>query len=116
MPAPLSGVHLSAALYGDPVHLGTIAATTSATNGTTAAPFHAADGTERLTGKLLVLQPDVACYVRQVATAAETVTAANGFLLSGGGTVYMSMRSSKGFLAVLPVSGTVNLKVFEMNG
>lgn len=114
MPAPLSGQFLDQSMYGDPVLLGTIVATTTKNNSDTAVAFNATG--EALKGKLLVLQPDADCYVRQVDTAAGTVTTANGIKLAADQLFYMGMRSTKGFIACVAVSGTANLRVFELNG
>lgn len=120
MPAPLTDSGLSQALYGDPVLLGTIvSAGSSTTNGSTAVPFNNtgdnADG-GGLRGKTLLIQSDVAIYVKQVTTSASTVTSANGVKISADQLFYISMRREKGFLAIIPVSGSANVKVFEMNG
>lgn len=115
MPAPLFGHHLNAALYGDPVYIGTIVATAApADNANTSSPF--CDSGERLRGKMLLLQPDVACYVRQNAVVNGGVTSTNGVKLAADQLFLTNMRGSKGYLAAVAVSGTVNLRVFEMNG
>jgi len=115
MPAPLMEPHLGAAIYGDPVYLGTIAATTTSKNNhDTGTPFNDTD--EALKGKLLLVQPDVACYVRQADTNAGTASSTNGVKLAADQLFYVSMRSNKGWLACVSVSGSVNLRVFEMNG
>lgn len=115
MPAPLMEPHLGAAIYGDPVYLGTIAATTTSKNNhSTGTAFN--NTGEALKGKLLLVQPDVACYVRQVSANDGTASSTNGVKLAADQIFYLSMRSTKGWLACVSVSGTVNLRVFEMNG
>jgi hypothetical protein len=114
MPAPLVGIHLDQAVLGDPVWIGSITGTVAKDNGSTAVTFNSTG--DALCGKTLLLVPDVACYVKQVAASGTAVTAANGVPLAAGEKFYMSMRRDKGFLSVLPVAGTVVLKVFEMNG
>lgn len=114
MPVGLTGRYFDAALYGDAVHIGTIVATTTKNNHDTATPFN--NTGEALKGKLLLIQPDAACYVRQVDSTSGTVTTSNGVKLAADQLFYFQMRSTKGFLACVSVSGTTNLKVFELNG
>lgn len=116
MPSPLIDPFLTQALYGDPVLIGTITATATLDNSNTAVPF--ANTGELLKGKTLYLQGDAAFYFKQNTTAAAGVTTAGLQIGLSGSTAnwYVSMRSFKGYLSILPVSGTVNVKVFEMNG
>ena len=114
MPAPIRDPHLNQALYGDAVLLGTIVATTTKDNGDTSVPFN--NTGEQLKGKLLLIQSDVAVYIKQNSTASAGVTAANGVKVLADEKFFVNMRSNKGYLSVLPVSGTANVKVFEQNG
>lgn len=87
--------------------VGTIISTTSTTNMSTAVPFP-------LTYVSVVLvQTDVAVYVRQCSTSSCTVTSSNGRLIQAGVDVYLDLRSGGKFLAAIPVSaGTANTKFF----
>lgn len=114
MPSPLNGTLLDAAIYGDPVYIGTIVATTTKNNHDTAVAFN--NTGEALKGMLLLVQPDAACYIRQVDTNAGTVTTTNGVKIAADQLFPVNMRSNKGWVACVPVSGTVNLRVFQMNG
>lgn len=112
MPSRLAGPQLEVALAGSPNHIGTIVATTTKNNHDTATAF--SNTGDALTGKVLLLQPDAACYVKTGATNGQTVTTANGVLLEANEKFPLSMPSGHGFIAALAVSGTANVKVFEL--
>lgn len=100
------------ALSGCPTFLGLIVATTTKNNADTATPFNAA--APGLTGKILVIQPDAACYILPGTAATSTVTTANGIKLAVDERVQLTMTSTTGWLAALAVSGTANVKVWEL--
>jgi hypothetical protein len=99
-------------LSGTPVYKGTIVATTTKNNHDTAAPF--LNTGEALTGKVLLIQSDAAAYILPGTTNAATVTTANGVLLGAYDRVVIAMGQSYGWLAGLSVSGTANIKVWEL--
>ncbi len=100
---------LTQRLNGSPSYLGTIVATTTKNNHDTAAPFN--DTTNALTGKVLLIQPDAACYVLPGIVNTTTVTTANGLYLGANERVILTMTPLQGWLAVV---GTANLKVWEL--
>lgn len=99
-------------LYGDPVLLGTIAATTTKNNNDTAVPF--SNTGNGLAGKVLLLQADAACYV--ITGTANTVTssATTGVYLAALDPRIIVPKSLNGWLACFPLGASVNLRVFEM--
>lgn len=106
---------------GSPRYLGTITGTVSKTNNTTAANFN--DTGNALLGKVLLLQPDVDCYILPVSSATGSVTSSNGIKISAGERVEIQMDDPDngvvagefyGWIAALPVSGTLNLKIWEL--
>jgi hypothetical protein len=99
-------------LSGTPSYLGVIVATTTKNNHDTGAPFN--DTGDALSGKVIMLQPDAACYMLPGTAATTTVTTANGILVAAGERVIISMGSSYGWVACLAVSGTSNVKVWEL--
>jgi hypothetical protein len=99
-------------LNGSPSFLGTIVATTTKNNHDTATPFNNT-GTG-LGGKMLLVQPDTACYVYRGTANTATVTTANGVKLAADERKIITLRSEQGWLAALAVSGTCNLKGWEM--
>lgn len=107
----LTGSHFVNALNGSPAYLGTIVATTTKNNNDTAAPF--SNTGAALTGKLLVIQPDSACYILAGTTTTTTVTAANGVKLAADQIYYITMAADEGWLACLAFVGTTNLKLWE---
>lgn len=115
MPAPLIDPQLSQAVRGEPVLLGTIVVNANAkSNSDTAAPFNATG--DALCGKTLLIQPDAACFIKQLATAGGTAaSAANGLKLAADEKYVMCMRRDKGFLSVFGAAAA-NVKVFELNG
>jgi hypothetical protein len=110
MPVRLNGDALNAAFYGPKTLLGTIVATTTKNNHSTAAAFH--NTGEALSGKVLWLQPDAACYV-MTGTANTTAATTSGVYLAARELYPVVMTGSHKFVACLAVSGTVNLNVFE---
>jgi hypothetical protein len=96
---------------GTPVKLGTIIATTTKNNHDTATPFN--NTGDALKGKLLMLQPDAACYVSFGTTNAATAATTDVYLAAYE-RVLISMAENYGWIACVSVSGTTNLKVWEM--
>jgi hypothetical protein len=96
---------------------GCVTSSGSATShSTTATPFTLSPG------QLLAIQPDTACYVATGATSAAAITAVTGSSATAGGfkidpgfavTYYLALPGTDAFVAILPVSGTTNLKVFQ---
>ena len=107
----LHGPALDEAVYGAPVLLGKIVATTTKNNHDTATPFN--DTGDALGGKLLVLQSDVACYIKVGKTNAITATTAD-LKLAADQLFYLNLPADYGFIAAVAVSGTANVKVFEL--
>src|SRR3990167_5807662 len=108
-------------LSGRPVLLGTITATTTKNNHTTAVPFN--NTGNALLGKTLLIQPDSACYIGCGLTNAGTVTTANGVKLAADERVILTMDDIDssvaagefyGWFASVAVSGTTVLKVWEL--
>lgn len=108
----IGGAQLDQALNGSPSYLGTIIATTTKNNHDTATPFN--DTGDALKGKALMVQPDTACYILAGATNAGTVTTSNGVKLAADERVILTMTRDQGWLACVAVSGTTNLKVWEL--
>lgn len=103
---------LTATVEGTPVFLGVIVATTTKNNHDTAAPFNnTGDGLE---GKQLLIQTDAACYILPGLLNTATVTTSNGVLLAAGERVTIGMRQGYKFLAGLAVTGTANIRVWEL--
>ncbi len=117
MPTPRLGdlPTLTQAINGNPTFLGVIIATTTKNNSDTATPFSATGNA--LQSKVLMVQPDAACYIYTGALNTQTVTGTatgNGVLLAAGERCILTMAPDKGFLACVSVSGTTNLKVWEL--
>jgi len=109
----LSGEQLQAALNGTPNYLGVIIATTTKNNHDTAVPF--SNTGNALKAKVLLVQPDAACYVYFGSTnAATAVAASNGIYLAARERLSFVMGSELGWVACVSVSGTTNLKVWEL--
>lgn len=107
----VSQFHATLKSIGTPSRLGVIVATTTKNNHDTATPF--SNTSDALKGKMLLVQPDTACYI--VAGTTNAVTATNtGVKLEAGEKYLLSMREEYGWLACLPVAGTTNLQVYEM--
>ena len=108
----LNGVALDAALVGIPTRLGQIVATTTHKNNySTASAFNSTgDG---LAGKLLCIQPDVACYFAVAATNAAEATTTD-WLLEANQPFVLNMGQNHKFLALEAVSGTVTCDVYEL--
>ena len=104
----LSTAQSQALSIGSPSLLGTIAATTAKSNIDTAVPFNSTGSA--LSGKLLFLQADVACYV----TVGAASTAAVGVLIGASERFYLWLKSTDLYVSILPVSGTANVKCFEL--
>lgn len=73
-------------------------------------------------GQRVMVQPDAACYVR-TGTSAITVSSSNGVYLDANEKFYVCLKADgagpsnangETHIAVISVSGTVNLKVFRM--
>lgn len=105
-----SSIETLAAGMGTPAFLGVVTATTTTNNHGTAVPFN--DGT--LTNKVLLLQPDTACYILPGITNAATVTTANGVYLGANERVIMRMNGDMGWVACVAVAGTTNLRIWEL--
>lgn len=104
--------NLAENLNGSPQYLGTIAASTTTTNHTTASPFNnTGDG---LAGKMLLIQPDATCFLRGVTTNSGTVTTTNGVYVGTNERVIITLKSDEGWLAVLGDGGSVNARVWEL--
>lgn len=113
MPVRPDPTHLSEILSGGtPTYLGVITATTAKNNHTTAVPFN--NTGDAMTGKVILVVPTADCYILQGTTNAATVTAANGVPLYAGERVPLALAANEGWLAVLPVGSTVDLKVWEL--
>lgn len=98
---------------GCPVYLGTIDFTaTSKTNSQATAPFNATG--DALKYKTLLLQPDQDCYILPVTTATGAVTSSNGIQLTAGERVIVNMAEVHRWMAVIRVSASGNLKVWEL--
>jgi hypothetical protein len=104
--------HLLGPLNGTPVRLGTIVATTTKNNYDTATPFNnSGDG---LAGKVLLIQADAAGYILPGTASTSTVTTSNGVKVSADERVIITMQSNYLSLAALAVSGTMNVKIWEL--
>lgn len=116
MPSRLAGSHAIDALYGNPVHLGTIVATTTKNNHDTSTVFN--DTGDALKGKMLLLQSDAAFYVRAGTVNTITVTAGTattaGVKVEAGEKYILSLGRDQGWIACLSASGTATVQVFEM--
>lgn len=99
-------------LNGTPRLLGKIVATTTKNNHDTAVPFN--NTGEALKGKALLFQSDAAFYLYEGDTNAATATPDNGVLVAANERVIMCMGSSYGWVAAVAVSGTANVKVWEL--
>lgn len=109
-------------LSGCPRLLGTITSTgASVTNSNTAVPFSAA--VPALGNRVILIQPDASCYILPVLTATGAVTSSTGILLQANERVSICMddidtHQNAGelnqWLAVISVTGTVNVKVWDM--
>ncbi len=99
-------------LSGTPVLLGTITATTTKNNHDTAIPFN--DTGTGLAGKLVMFQTDSACYLLCGTSNTAAATAATGILLAANERVIIWLGESYGWTAVLAVSGTSVVKVWEL--
>lgn len=82
----------------------------------------AKNGTAFTEGARLLLQPDAACYIRP-GTSTITVSSSNGVYLDANEKYYLCLKKDKAalgdssgeeYVAVISVSGTVNVKVFRM--
>lgn len=102
---------MSARLNGTPVLLGTIVATTTKNNHDTAVAFN--NTGDALKGKLLMLQPDAACYI-DFGTANTGTATTSAIKLAADERVVVSMTEAHGWVACVSVSGTTNLRVWEL--
>lgn len=114
----LHGDQLFDASNGTPVFLGVIIATTTKNNHDTATPFN--NTGDALKGKLLLLQPDTACWVKfgtaNTVTASSTATAGSIYLAARERVIVgMAGGLGYGWIACVAVSGTTNLLVHELN-
>jgi hypothetical protein len=99
-------------LNGSPSYLGTIVATTTKNNHDTATPF--VNTGDALAGLTLLVQSDVACYVLAGTANTATVTTGNGVKLEANEKYVITMSDRQGWLAALAVSGTANVKVWQL--
>lgn len=109
-------IHISAAdkagvVNGMPVLLGKIVATTTINNHDTATPFN--NTGDALKTKVLLIQADAACHIAFGTTNAVTATTAN-LKLSADSIYTFVMGPDYGWLAIVSVSGTTNVKVCEL--
>lgn len=107
------------ALNGTPRYLGTIVATTTKNNHDTATAFN--NTGDALKGKLLLIQPDAACHINfgttNAITAVTSQTAGAVSVFIGANErviVRMDPESGFGWIAAVAVSGTANVKVFDL--
>jgi hypothetical protein len=110
----LSPLEAMLASIGDFRALGVLVATTSVNNLTTAAPFNSTgDG---LKGKVLMLQPDTACWIKTGASDVAATTSATGssVKVAAEERVIVRMSHDSGYIAAIAVAGTSNVRVFEM--
>ena len=107
-----NGSRVSVLINGTPVFLGLIVATTTKNNTDTATPFNtAANG---LAGKALLIQSDTECFILPSASSTGTVTTANGVKVGADEKVIIIMGPTYGWLAGLAVTGTSNIRVWEL--
>ena len=107
-----NGTRLTGLLNGTPVFLGVIVATTTKNNTDTAVPFNtAANG---MAGKVLLIQSDTECYILPSASSTGTVTSSNGVKIGVDEKVIIKMGPTYGWLAGLAVTGTSNIRVWEL--
>lgn len=109
---PTNQYGLIRAVNGSPVLLGTITAATTKNNHDTAVAF-VNTGTG-LANRMLILQPDVACYVTFGTANTVTATALTGVKLAADEKFPVIMSATHGWIAALAVSGTCVLKVWEL--
>jgi hypothetical protein len=107
----LNGAALDAALFGAPTRLGVIVATTTKNNHDTASAFN--NTGDALAGKLLVIQPDTACYIAVGSLNTQTAVTTS-LKLEANERFVLNMGANHKFLACLAVSGTTNLQVYEL--
>jgi hypothetical protein len=88
-----------------------IATTTSQNNNDTATPFN--NTGDALGGKLILVQPDAACYIAVGETSAITA-ATTDVKLEANQLFPINLKANQKFLAAKAVSGTVNLQVREL--
>ncbi len=112
MPARLTGPALVNALNGLHSYLGVIIATTTKSNHDTAVPFN--NTGDALKGRTLMVQSDTAFYLYHGTLNTATATSTNGMLIGAGERVALTMTRDHGWLAAVAVSGTANVKVWEM--
>ncbi len=112
MASRLTGHHLNDALNGLHSYLGVIIATTTKNNHDTAVPFN--NTGDALKGKTLIIQSDAAFYLYWGALNTATATSTNGMLIGAGERAQLTMTRDAGWLAAVSVTGTANVKVWEM--
>jgi hypothetical protein len=107
-------------LNGCPVYAGTVTGSAATSNASTSpAPF------ALQAGGMYLLQPDTACYVATGPSSAAAIAAVTGSSASlGGGFLVdpavcgagflLTLRPSDTHVAMLPSTGTTNLKVFTL--
>jgi hypothetical protein len=107
---------ITAQSIGVPIPLGIIIATTTKSNTDTAVPFNYTG--DALTGKTLLLQADAACFVTfgtaSTVTCTDATVATMGFYLAAREKVTVYTGTTYGWVACLSVSGTTNLKVWQL--
>jgi hypothetical protein len=110
----LENWRLIEAVNGSITFLGTIvSAGTAINNHTTASAFN--NTGDALGGKVLLLQATAALYLLPGTSNAASVTSTNGVKLGADERVIVTMSGSQGWLAQIPVSGSANLKVWELS-
>ena len=107
----VAGVALAALLFSlparaDDLHVGTLVATTSVNNATTATPF-----TLTFAARISV-QCDATAYVKAVSSATGAVTTANGVKLAADQLYDVDLEANQKWIAAIASSGTANCKVF----
>jgi hypothetical protein len=107
-------LHLGLQLNGTPVFLGVIVATTTKNNHDTASAFN--NTGIGLGGKMLLIQSDAACFILPGTANTATATSSNGVKLAADERVVIIMdtTASYGWLAAVSVSGTANVRVWEL--
>lgn len=88
-------------------YLGTISGSAATDNGSTGSPFTIP------VGCAVLCQPDAACYLSSEFTH-STISSSNAVLVGANEKWTAFLWSTESQVAMLPVSGTVNVKVFKL--
>lgn len=107
----------AAAQYVSDTHLVTLQSTGTSVNSSSATELNGSSG---MAAGPYELQADAAFYYRLCSTSSCTVTSSNGTLVQAGqnwplGIPATGTGAANKFLAVISVSGTVNVKVFRVD-